>query len=408
MKTAIIFLHWGNAQECLHLNLAALQARLWNPHSEVFVLADAAARATLTVPGIEVVPLEDYHSAAASFRRHYVHFSINQPEYTRFNIERWFVMRDFVRQRGLQRILHLDSDVLLYDDVDAAGQQFEECDLTLSCPSTVRLPNSSGHSSYFNLRALDEFCAFVESTYADPARIASFDNRVAARRTKGGVYNIGDMFLLASFSFTTQLKIGYGQHGQPEFDANFNYDIETRTKLADGHKRIEYRKGQPHGLRPGNEKAIRYATLHFQGQAKEWMPEHLRAPEGTQLPSELILPLIARLTRSARQTISEWKATVSAKQKVLDEALGVVATVRSQYEGQKERRADDARRLKAAYQAMAQAEKKVESAARSLWVKRGTQLGLTKAGTQLQSALDHLKIQQQEQIPDSSPESCGK
>ncbi|WP_075088642.1 hypothetical protein [Verrucomicrobium spinosum] len=284
MRTAIIFLHWGKAQECLDLQLALLQARLWNPHSEIFVLADAAARTVLAAPGVEVIPLENYHTAAESFRRHYVHFSVNQPEYTRFNIERWFIMRNFVRERALQRILHLDSDVLLYDDVETAGQQFEECDLTLSRPSLLSFPDSSGHSSYFNLRALEEFCSFVESTYADPARIAFFENRVAGHRAKGGIYNIGDMYHLAAFSFTSQLKIGYGQHGQPEFDSNFNYDIETRTRLADGHKRIEYRQGQPYGLCPGSGEVIRYATLHFQGRAKEWMPQHLQAPVGAHLP----------------------------------------------------------------------------------------------------------------------------
>lgn len=378
------------------------------PHAGIYVLADAAAREVLTLPGIEVVPIEDYQKATESFRRHYVHFSINKLAYTRFNIERWFIMRDFVREHGLQRILHLDSDVLLYDDVEAAGQQFEECDLTLSWPSTSQLPNSSGHSSYFNLRALEEFCAFVEAVYADPARIESFDNRVAERRTKGGIYNIGDMYHLACFSFTTQLKIGYGQHGHPLFDENINYDIETKARLADGHKLIEYRKGQPHARYASQEKVVRYATLHFQGRAKVWMAENLRAPEGTQLPCDLIFPLVARLNRSANQNQSELKSAALAAQKEREEARAIAASLQSQCESLQERRAEDARKLKATRQAMALAEKKVESAARSLWVTRGTQLGLTKAGSQLQSAIDHLQALQQGQNPESPPKSTRK
>lgn len=408
MKTAIIFLHWGNSQECVHLNLAAFQARLWNPHAEIFVLADAAVRETLTLPGIEVVALEDFHRATESFRRHYVHFSINQPEYTRFNIERWFIMRDFVRERGLQRILHLDSDVMLYDDVDSAGRQFEGCDLTLSAPSTPQFPNSSGHSSYFNLRALEEFCAFVETTYADPARIEYFGNRVAGRRARGSVYNIGDMYLLASFSSTAHLKVGFGKHGQPAFDSNINYDIETQARLPDGHRPIEYIKGQPHSRFTREDKVVRYATLHFQGRAKMWMAENLQAPEGTQLPCELILPLVARLNRTASQSLRELEARTLVIQKERDESHALAASLRSQHVGTKARQAEDSRRLKAAHQAMVQAEKMVESAARSRWVKRGTQLGFTKAGTQLQGATDHLRLLRQEQSPDTPPEPVRK
>lgn len=405
MKTAILFLHWGNAQECLHLNLAAIQARLWNPHAKIYVLADAAARESLTLPGVEVVPLEDYHTAAESFRCHYVHFSVNRPAYTRFNIERWFIMRDFVRQHGLQRILHLDSDVLLYDDVEAAGQQFEECDLTLSWPSTSQVPNSSGHSSYFNLHALEEFCAFVEAAYADPATIEAFENRVAGRRANGGVYNIGDMYHLACFSLTTQLKIGYGQQGHPLFDGNINYDFETKARLADGHRPIEYRKGQPHARYASQEKVVRHATLHFQGRAKAWMPENLQAPEGTQLPCDLLFPLMARLSRTTNHNLGESKSAKLDFQKERDEALATAASLQSECESLKERRAEDARNLKVIRQAMAQAEKKVETAARSQWVTRGTQLGLTKAGTHLQSAIDHLQVPQQKQNPDSPPKS---
>lgn len=58
MTDPIVFIHRGAGGDFNYLNYAALQARLSNPDAAIYVIGDKAARESLVVPGVELVPLE--------------------------------------------------------------------------------------------------------------------------------------------------------------------------------------------------------------------------------------------------------------------------------------------------------------------------------------------------------------
>jgi hypothetical protein len=72
-----------------------------------------------------------YCRQAVEFQKIYKHYSPNGFIYERFCFLRWFLLRDFMLAHGLKHVLHLDSDVLLYVDVNAEHANWKDFDLSL-------------------------------------------------------------------------------------------------------------------------------------------------------------------------------------------------------------------------------------------------------------------------------------
>lgn len=162
-------------------------------------------------------------------------------------VDRWFVLRDWMIRTNTSRCLYVDSDVLLYKNVD---DDFRDCDLAFS-------KSHSGHTMFVNnIKALADFCYYIElNIKKDPAPL------INKTRTflPGHVFpdTMGDMVLLNNFMlddtryfFRDTAKI----YNNSVYDHNINTDGIPQCR-AEG---IPYRV-----LPDGN--AIRMNSLHFQG-----------------------------------------------------------------------------------------------------------------------------------------------
>src|SRR5262249_58050889 len=90
------------------------QAQVACPRSKVVLASEAP------VPSFPLLPLKNFETSkrAAAFRCCYQHMSTNPEEYELFCYLRWFYLLDYMELRGLERVLHLDSDFLLYSCMD--------------------------------------------------------------------------------------------------------------------------------------------------------------------------------------------------------------------------------------------------------------------------------------------------
>lgn len=117
---AIVFVHLGPSW-IPYLLEAIAQARLFNPESEIFLIADAQHKFFMkdhqdvefvsreTVPKSRVRKQFEAKSQIDSKFRN---------GFWRFAIERFFVIHDFMIYRDLGEIVHLESDNLIYFKVD--------------------------------------------------------------------------------------------------------------------------------------------------------------------------------------------------------------------------------------------------------------------------------------------------
>lgn len=108
----------------------------------------------------ENIPLADYGSGFSAFEKNYVHLNTTPRDYEIFCYKRWFILRDFMRSMGLRVVFYIDSDVLLFADVNKEEKKFKQFDLTL-------LHRTAAISSFITYRGIDNFCNFLERIYSD-------------------------------------------------------------------------------------------------------------------------------------------------------------------------------------------------------------------------------------------------
>jgi hypothetical protein len=119
--------------------------------------------------------------------------------YERQNIERWFVLYDFMIRTDLQQALYVDNDVAVLTSLndERLRLQFSKCDVTLSslhsdwnilAPPVLGTMHDRGlspHSNAVRLGALSDFLAFTRQLYRQKYKTVWYE-------TSGGA---GDMNL---------------------------------------------------------------------------------------------------------------------------------------------------------------------------------------------------------------------
>lgn len=264
-KLPALFICQGDRE---HLKFSLLQARISNEAGGVILLGD---RSTESLHNIAHFNLFDFYRSASRFARHYKHLSSNNHFVELFCFQRWFVLLDFMIQHSLDRVFHLDTDVLLYDDLESTCRDFQNTDFTFQ-------KMTSGHSCLVNsVQALQKLCDFMLNYYVDSKKLHSLESKFQEHLKGGGVGGISDMYLLKLFSESRAARIADGTEivNGAVFDHNIGFG--DGYLVSGGMKTIIWRDGKPYGLKLDTQKLVRFRTLHFQGNAKEWMPRFLSA-----------------------------------------------------------------------------------------------------------------------------------
>lgn len=263
MSIPIVFLFRGDADYLRHALQAARQT---NPSQRV-VLLGTESNAHYQSLGVEHYFYADYFSDAGRFQRHYVHRSLQPLEFKIFNFQRWFILRDFLKMKGFSRALHLDSDVMLFADIAAAGERFRDYGMTLS---HWKPGYRCGHTCFVNdLALLDRFCDFAMEMFRLPENQARLDRFYDPTKDS----DISDMYLLGQFAQQFPERIGDLCEiiDNTYFDGRITelagFAAETRL-LKKGLKRIRFIDGLPYGQHSLHLGKIRFASIHFHGSSK--------------------------------------------------------------------------------------------------------------------------------------------
>jgi hypothetical protein len=241
------------------------------------------AAAEMAVRSGNRVTILDYSATSPqrdTFRAKY-RLMANYPQ--RFDLqcfERYFILQSAMTEHGLNSIFHMDSDVLMFDDVRA----FERQHLSPSGISAgIHMPASQpglrmsygGHTSYWTRSALDSFCEYLVNVY--DAMPTQAGEKWDWHRTTGVPGGVCDMTMLYLWAQGRKLANFAEPIGEAVFDYNINsaenaYPDEYQTYF--GKKKIFFRDGRPYGRLRKDGKAIRFRSLHFQGAAKTQMERY--------------------------------------------------------------------------------------------------------------------------------------
>jgi hypothetical protein len=278
MVCPIVFINQGGPGAHNHLNIAVLQARWWNPETQIYVIGDAECRASMVaVPGVTLVELEAYTQSGEELRALYQHFSPNSHAFELICLERWFVLRDFMKEKSYERVFHLDSDVMLYVSVEEQLKHYLELDFTYS--------GISGHNSFFNLEAVQQLCEWILRAYQEENATGRLAGLYQGYRAAGRHAGISDMSFIGELAQSGLLRtedLSNGAYGPTIYNSNIKTSLGF-VKVGENIS-IEFQSDQPYGRRTPEGEQVRFATLHFQGHSKRDMHLFLRPPGG-QFPS---------------------------------------------------------------------------------------------------------------------------
>lgn len=276
----IIVFHKGNSP---YLKTCLWQARKTNPASRLILLGDesnAYLRKERELQGLEHYDADSF-PGFEPFQKVYRHCSGLTVRFETLSFQRWFTLREFVKQFGIKRFLHIDSDVLIFCDVTELASRFDGYDMTFMHWDETR---NMGHFLLLNrMEFLEEFCEYTLKIYQDDAEFERLKNRNFSKSKKGKVsYWISDMSFLGDFCERVGCKAFYLEDCRKDglfFDDRITYahsfQGEFGVRRKHKIKKVRFLDGQPFVFtQDGKPMAVQ--MLHFHSFTKFLMPYYAR------------------------------------------------------------------------------------------------------------------------------------
>jgi hypothetical protein len=248
---------------------------LRNPEAEIVLIGDRDPHLKF----VTFEPIARHEHAAREFHQAYIHASTNGLEFERFCFERWFLLHSLVQERGWQRFVHADSDVMFYCTIESYFERLG--DAACACG---RVGASSGHLMLVQDSAmLTDFCTFMLKMYLDPDLFIEFFRIYRHHRSTGAAGGLCDMSALTAFiekGLTTHCELNWVIDGTIFDQALTNPWTRDRDDLfpigPDG-KEIVWQHGQTF-FTDREGRRIRALTIHFQGPSKSLIRRHTEGP----------------------------------------------------------------------------------------------------------------------------------
>lgn len=159
----IIIIHRGDSP---YLAYTIAQAKASNPESRVILLGD---RSNAFYLGVEHYNYQDYFAGAEDFGRlfQHEHFPSYQYSWILFCHQKYFVLRDLCKKEQIQRLLLIDSDVMVYEEIGRYFDYYSKSSMTLS-NSGAGLCAQAAFSIINKSEILDEVCKTYVEMFSKP------------------------------------------------------------------------------------------------------------------------------------------------------------------------------------------------------------------------------------------------
>jgi hypothetical protein len=263
MNIPIVLIHKGDH---FYLNFSLNQIKITNPNAPVYLITDTVNNKHKHVTYIH---LNSYFTEAEKFAKIYKHMSTNGFENELFCFQRWFILKEFCLDHKIEKVLYLDSDLLLYCDVEQVFNQFNNYDFTIS-------KKLSPHCCYFpDSNKLLKFCDFIPKLYTDPSYTDRFLKKHQYHLTNHLNGGVCDMTAFNEY----QKEVGVIAKDLNEivdneiFDDNIS-DVADGFTMKDGIKELIFNNGFYYGTKVNSKQQIKFNTLHFQGAAKKKIADY--------------------------------------------------------------------------------------------------------------------------------------
>lgn len=252
----LIFVHNGNKY---YLKPVLEQAYAFNRDVPIYLLGDETND---KYKFANHYLASDYFGLASQFESVYQHMSVNAYGYELFCFQRWFIVNEFVKQKGIKHFLCLDSDVLLFCNVSKVFSEYINYDFTICethCPCYT----------LFSSETLDKFCTFLMDMYTNSFYLNILKKRyedILARNEKSGISDMTAFRLYQDHISSNVKELTDIENGEC-FDGNIN-DYTGFEKDDDDRKKVYWEESRPYLVQQATDKHVYVKGLHFQGNSK--------------------------------------------------------------------------------------------------------------------------------------------
>jgi len=249
----VVFIHKGNSTYIFN---ALYQLKQTNPLVKVYLIG--TAESAVYEPLVEHIHIDSLFEEADRFAGLYKHYSTNSEAFELICIQRWFVLKAFMVQKGIQRCLYLDSDVLVYDNIQRLSETYQHAGMTLC--------GISGHTNFVDKDVLIDFCQFVFSSYTGQNALNALEKHYKEFVAHHGAGGVSDMTLLTNYAQQNPQRVEntYYLDGRPTFDPSLEIG-EEYFEMDHTSKKITFNGSKPFGILKSSQQPVLFYTLHFQG-----------------------------------------------------------------------------------------------------------------------------------------------
>lgn len=221
--------------------------------------------------------IQNYVKYTNRFEQIFENLSTNNYNYELFCFLRWFILKEHMEINNLDVVFYVDSDVMLYCDVNEEYEKFSQYDLTL-------LHRTAAISSYFTKTGLDNFCKFLIETFENKTsyNYKKISSHYYIRKEFGLPGGVCDMTYFDFFHYMDDGGGGPGKVGEMMNiinDSTYDHNINVEDQYFDwsGMKNVKIIDGFPYVYNHKLKKDIKFNSLHFQGGAKFSIPKFYTA-----------------------------------------------------------------------------------------------------------------------------------
>ena len=257
----IVIIHMGFAKYLLYV---LRQIKITNPNSEIFLISDKENKKYSKYSTfVDISKIQSLESK--SFKEDYIHLGKSSPNYEMFCMLRWIILRDFMREYNIKECLHIDSDILIFSDLNKALNPFSNYKISLAHNLALTM-----HIK--DIEILDEFSKYLLFKYTNENELNKLkDMYYKTDRVNNGVAgSISDMDISREFFSRVKEPIGDLSEivNDSIFDSAIVYGEPEFEMLKKGKyklKKIFFENKIPfcNYILNGENKKIKFHSLHL-------------------------------------------------------------------------------------------------------------------------------------------------
>ncbi|NDG52469.1 MAG: hypothetical protein EBY39_05525, partial [Flavobacteriia bacterium] len=140
------------------VNIILNQAKISNPGANIHLISDVK----LNIENVNNHLVKDYtHGLYQDFTSNFTNLSSNYEIFELPAFQRWFILYNFLEKHKIDSCIHLDSDVMIFCDLEHESQNYKNYWFTLC-------KNQSGHTNFIrHISKTKDFIEFLTNIYTN-------------------------------------------------------------------------------------------------------------------------------------------------------------------------------------------------------------------------------------------------